>query len=185
MQDVVAYLMHVDGRHLQTVLNPAMHAHSQVLSAPSVNTEPSHSIRVIHGPSYGPIALASTGAGCPELSPPSGFHEAERRLGAVGHIAVQLAHLLQEVRATVDVRAHICAVTALTHLKPPRICAATRAASAPRLAPHLRRDCTGTSLCRFPQAIRATVPAPISLRCHAAAAARRGPPSMRSWCDVI
>ena len=55
MQDVVAYLMHVDGRHLQTVLNPAMHAHSQVLSAPSVNTEPSHSIRVIHGPSYGPI----------------------------------------------------------------------------------------------------------------------------------
>jgi hypothetical protein len=45
MQDVVAYLMHVDGRHLQTVLNPAMHAHSQVLSAPSVNTEPSHSIQ--------------------------------------------------------------------------------------------------------------------------------------------
>ena len=36
MQDVVAYLMHVDGRHLQTVLNPEMHAHSQVLSAPSV-----------------------------------------------------------------------------------------------------------------------------------------------------
>ena len=146
MQDVVAYLMHVDGRHLQTVLNPAMHAHSQVLSAPSVNTEPSHSIRVIHGPSYGPIALASTGAGCPELSPPSGFHETERRLGAVGHIAVQLAHLLQEVRATVDVRtgSHLrsdCADASETAPRlrrdSRRICAATRAASAPRLHRYL------------------------------------------------
>ena len=126
MQDVVAYLMHVDGRHLQTVLNPAMHAHSQVLSAPSVNTEPSHSIRVIHGPSYGPIAPASTGAGCPELSPPSGFHETERRLGAVGHIAVQLAHLLQEVRATVDVRTG-------SHLR-------SDCADASETAPRLRRD---------------------------------------------